>query len=542
MHTSLTPRRATWRTAGGIVALVLVATGAFVVDLGRPAFWDPGEGRYAQTVHEMMASGQWLVPTLNGVPYFDKPPGYYWLVAGSFHTFGLHEWAARLPSAIPALLTIAVTACFAWPRLGAATAIGSGLILATTTQFVALGRSVRMDMLLTLLLSATLFRAYALWTDDRPSSGRTWMLYALPAFGLLIKGPIAVVLPVLIVGALTALTRDLARLRRLRPGPGIAVAAIVAASWYVPTAITAPEYLRAFLWDQNVGRFVGAATGHGEPAWYFLWILPVSFLPWTFFAPAAVARACRRARRRHDLDVFLLCWIVLTVGFFSISRAKLATYVLPVFPPLALLVARHLRSVLAAGVATRRRELRVPAYLTTVGLAAVAIAVPIGVAIAFPAYVRPAAATLGLLPLALAGVWAIRQEQWRLGPPILLVAMLALHALFYRVGSPYVDEFSSLRRPAEIARELPDDTAIFAYKTRGHSFGFYDGRVITRLRSPEAVAAVLESAAPVALLTKRKYLERLRCRLAVPASIWWEGASGRVLITNVGTRESADLL
>lgn len=538
MRSVSTPGVVRLRVATGLAALTLTALVAFAVDLGRPALWDPGEGRYAQTVREMLTHGSWLAPTLNLAPYYDKPPGYYWLLAGSFRAFGFTEWAARLPSALPALLTIALTVGFAWRRMGPIPALGAGLILATTTQFVALGRSVRMDMLLTCLVSATLFRAYALWQDDGAAPGRarpprTWPIYVLPAIGLLVKGPVAALLPAMVLGTMTVLTGERRRLARLRPGPGLLVALAIAATWYVGAAVYAPAYLVTFLWDQNVGRFLDAATGHPEPFWYFLWMLPVTFLPWTLFLPGALHRAARRARRWHDLDLFLLAWIGLTVLFFSVSSAKLATYVLPTFPPLALLVARYLAAVARARAATQRRALLAPGVLWTAVLAAIAVATPVVVGVRFRASPTLAAWSLLLLPFAAYGAWAARRARWGRVPALVMLSTLVIHALFYRVGAPVVDEFVSLRGAAEAARDLPARTAMYAYKTRGHSFAFYDGRVVTRLRSPAAAAAVLAGPEPSALLTKEKHLDAIRAHLPEPVCVWWESASARVLVTNL---------
>ena len=156
------------RSAAGILGLATIVTVVMFLDLGRADLWDPGESRYAETVREMMVTGNWLDPTLGFLRYYDKPPGYFWLVGGAFKAFGQNEWAARLPSALAAVLTIALVVRFAWQRIGARAALGAGVILATAIQFVVLGRSVRMDMMLTLLLTATLLQAFVLW--EQPDS------------------------------------------------------------------------------------------------------------------------------------------------------------------------------------------------------------------------------------------------------------------------------------------------------------------------------------------------------------------------------------
>jgi 4-amino-4-deoxy-L-arabinose transferase-like glycosyltransferase len=526
--------------AAAVAALAAVVTITFVLDLGRAHFWDPGEGRYAEAVREMLLTGNWIVPTLNFTHYYDKPPGFFWLVAACFRLFGYSEWAARLPAVAAAIALIAATVAFGWRRVGPAAALGAGAILATAGAFVALGRSVRMDMILALTIGLTLFHAYTLWVDEdapgaaRSPSPRTWRLYVLPAFGVLVKGPIAIILPVLVVAAFTAATGEYWRLRRLRPGLGLAVALAIAGSWYAVAAVRAPDYLWTFLWRQNVDRFFEgtSGSGHTEPLWFYLWVLPVTFLPWSLFLPGAVRRAVQRSRRGEDLELFLLTWIVVVFVFFTLAHAKLATYLLPIFPALALLVAAYLRDVVAIPEAGRARAFAWPATVWTVAMFAAIATVTLGVALVAPVFTRQAAWALVLVVFPLAGVVLIRGQRWAAFPVLVFVATIACQMMFYRAGVPIVNEFSSLYAAADAARSLPDDAAVIAYKTRGHSFTFYAGRTVTRLRSPQAVAAALQGDAPVGLLTKRRYLDRIQVYLKEPICIWWQGASGRVFLAN----------
>lgn len=522
------------RTLLGVATLAAIVWAALLLDLGRPAFWDPGEGRYAEAVREMQLTGRWLQPTLEGERYADKPPTFFWLVAGAFQLLGQTEEAARLPSAIAGILTIALTVRFGWRRIGPRAALGAGAILATAALFVALARSVRMDALLTLLLTATLFQVYTLWTAGR---GRprthTWPIYILPALGLLVKGPIAVVLPALVVATVTLVTGERARLARLRPGAGAVAAILLIVAWYGTAAVLAPDYLASFIWRHNVGRFFRASSGHAEPLWYYLWVLPVSFLPWSLFLPGALVRAVHRARRGRDCELFLLAWCGTILVFFTLSQAKLATYLLPLFPPLALLVAAWLAAVVRAPRALRERALRIPAYAWIGGMVAVAIGTPTALAVRHPSFAVPATAALLLLAFPVLAWRALASNRSRRVPALVLGGALAVQVLFYRVGAPIVNEFVSLRSAAHVAAELPPTTPVFSYKTRGHSFSYYAGLPLTRVRSPEAAARVLDGAEPAALLTKAKYFERLQRQLKTPVCIWWQGPSGRVLLANV---------
>jgi 4-amino-4-deoxy-L-arabinose transferase-like glycosyltransferase len=541
--TSDTPERPsdTFRYAVAIAGLAAIVVVAFFLDLGRPYFWEPDEGRYAEIVREMLLTGNWITPTLNFAPYYDKPPGFFWLVAAVFQMLGTSEWAARLPAALAAVLTIAATAVFGWRRIGPMAALGAGAVLATAIGFVALGRSVRMDTVLTLTVSGTLFYAYALW--DAPGTAyeagakrpATWPLYVLSALGLLLKGPVAIALPVLVLAVLTLATGEYRRLLRFQPGLGALLAAAIASSWYVSAAVSAPDYLWVFLWRQNLGRFLGAGrgTGHTEAVWFFFWVLPLMFLPWTLFLPGALRRSLERLRSGDRVTLFLLAWFAVIFSFFTLSKAKLAPYILPVLPPLALLVAAHVVEALEAPEPARLRAFKMPGLVWVLGMLAGTIGVVVGVAVRYPSYGLRAAIALVLAVFPLGGLVALRRHHWRTVPALVLVGALTTHALFYRVGAPIVNEFSSFRTAAEVARALPTSAQVFAYKTRGHSFTFYAGRSLKRVRSPEAAAATLRGPEPAGLLTKAKHLAAIRRHLTAPASIWWQSASGRVLLSNL---------
>ena len=526
--------------AAGVLGLTTIVALAFFLDLGRPDFWDPGESRYAETIREMMVTGRWLTPTLGFVRYYDKPPGYFWLVGAAMHAFGPTEWAARLPSALAAVVTIGLVVAFAWRRLGPRAALAAGAVLATSIQFVVLGRSLRMDMLLTMLMTATLVHVFALGeaADERPARA-TWPLYVPPAIGVLVKGPIALVLPVLIVLVFVLVRRPRFEFRRFRPGPGAWIAAAIVVGWYALQAVRAPDYLWTFLWQHNFGRFVGRAlAGHHEPIWFFVWILPLTLLPWTVFLPGAFVHAVRRARRGDRLTAFLVTWCAVPFVFFSLSRAKLATYLLPIFPPLALLIGSYLDRMLRVPAASRLRAFRVPAWTWMVGMAVVALGTPIGVAIAYPGYGRRALLGVLLAAFPILGWQVQRQGRARLVPGLVLAAALVTQILFYRVGAPAVNELASLREAAEIARSLPLDAMVFAYKTRGHSFTYYGGRLVSRVRSPAQAAEALAGPAPTAVLVKRRHLEKIRQHLSAPVCIWWQGGSGRVLLANLPRRDA----
>jgi hypothetical protein len=181
----------------------------------------------------------------------------------------------------------------------------------------------------------------------------------------------------------------------------------------------------------------------------------------------------------------------------------------------------------------------VPALVWIVGMTLVAVGTPLGIAFAYPGYAHATLPTLLLALFPLLGWQAIRRDHWRTLPVLIAAAALVTQVMFYRVGAPVVNDFSSLRDAAEIARDLPDATTVFAYKTRGHSFTYYGGRTVMRVRSPAAVAEVLGRKVPTAVLVKARHLEKIRQHLSEPVFIWWQSPSGRALLANVPNQNAA---
>jgi 4-amino-4-deoxy-L-arabinose transferase-like glycosyltransferase len=504
----------------------------------------------------MLATHNWIAPTLNHVPYYDKPPGLYWMIAGMFLLFSPSEWAARFPAAAMGALTVVATLVFSWRRVGPAGALTAAAILCTTVFFVMVSRSVRMDVPLTFALTTALFYGYAVWeqpskrtrtgTTPPPAASSTcardvtpspeprrspWPIYTAVGLGALVKGPVALVLPILVFAALTVTTGTYSRLRRFWLDRRTWLAIALGASWYVAAALYAPDQLWAFLWRHNLGRFVAADSGHPQPWWFFLWVLPAAFLPWALFLPGALRQAIRRARRGRPLDMFLLSWIVVVVGFFSLSRCKLATYMLPAFPPLAIIVGRFLSHASRAPQLLRLKVFRAPALLWTAAMLFVSLGIVVAGTAEFPTYARAASSGAVLAILPLAGSFLMRRGRWHALPTLIVLSTLAGQLWMYRAASGAASEFGSLKEPAILARDLPS-ASLYSFRTHAYSFTFYDGRSVKRIRSPEAAVQALGSTQPVMLITKQKQLDEIQHDLTGETYVWWQSISGRVLVSN----------
>ena len=311
----------------------------------------PDEGRYAEVPREMLESGDWVTPRLNGIKYLEKPPLQYWATAAVFALFGEDEWTARLPTALAGLGGALVLA-FAAARLGSRREGWlAGFILASSWGYFFAAQYITLDMTLTLWLTcamAAFLLAQRAGIDARAE--RRWMLVAWGSMALavLTKGLIGIVLPGLALAVYVVVARDAAVLRRLHLVPGLALFAAIAVPWFALAQARNPEFFQFFFIHEHFARYTLSGHDRAAPWWYFLPIVLVGTMPWT---PLVIAALARRGRAREepptsriDVDRFLLVWAATVVVFFSLSSSKLPPYVLPALPALALLTARRFAS------------------------------------------------------------------------------------------------------------------------------------------------------------------------------------------------------
>jgi 4-amino-4-deoxy-L-arabinose transferase-like glycosyltransferase len=330
------------------MSLVLVAIGAvlFFINLGY-ALFEPDEARYAQIALEMQQSGNWLVPTLHGEPYLDKPPLLYWLTVASYSLFGVSEWSARLPCALAALFTVLATYLLGRCLVGDRAAWASALLLLMCGGFIAAGRFIMMDGPLTLFTTVALLAAFRGLSTEK---GIAWWVLCGTALGLgiLTKGPVAPVLclpPILALAWLTQ-NRELFRTRNLLAA--ILPAVVIAAPWFLMIAAEQAEFVGHFFWKHNFVRYTNAFD-HQQPWWFYLPMLALGMLPVSLLLPALAVYLGRRTEnetrlRSPELGALLLAagWIVV---FFSVSSCKLVTYILPAYPLLALALGKMITDI-----------------------------------------------------------------------------------------------------------------------------------------------------------------------------------------------------
>lgn len=316
----------------------------FLLATGRP-LTHPDEGRYAEIPREMLASGDWVTPHLNGVAYFEKPPLQYWATAIAYRVFGINEWSARFWTLLSGWLDVALVFLLARRLWGLRTAIVAAALLASTVLHFVMGQLMTLDMAFTCLMTAMLC-AFCMAQVNRGlarSTSQWWMLasWALLALATLTKGIVAIAIAGSVIGLYVLWQRDWAVLRTLRPVLGSIVFAVIAVPWFVLAARANPDFLSFFFVHEHLQRYLTDNAQRVEPWWYFLVILAVGVLPWLPQMASALLHGWRAnvARGHFDVGRLLWIWCAFIFVFFSLSNSKLAPYVLPIVPVLALLTA-----------------------------------------------------------------------------------------------------------------------------------------------------------------------------------------------------------
>lgn len=348
---------------GGTLLLAALCAPMFI-QLGRWPLIDPDEGRNAEVAREMLASGQWLVPHFNGLPFLDKPPFLFWAIASSFAVFDLSEVAARLPVALSGAAVVLLTFALGRTLLDARRGFWAAAIVATSPLVLIFSRLVIFDMPFTALVTLALYALVRAQLSPRPPG---WLCVAGLSMGVavLTKGPVGFVLPLLgWMAARSTLPRSEHWAPRHAWLATIPFAAAVAAPWVIQVAWAEPDFLRYALFEETVQRFVSPARFHRSGPFYYPWLVAFSGLGvWAAvllaFAPLGTSVECS-TRERATVSFGLRAAGAMLL-FFSLCASKRPGYVLPAFVPLALVV--------AVGVTAARR--RAVAAVQIVGTGAV---------------------------------------------------------------------------------------------------------------------------------------------------------------------------
>src|ERR1017187_6950452 len=288
-------------------SLVAFCGGVFLFHLGGLALSEPDEGRNAEIAREILLLKDWVTPHYDFVPYLDKPMLFYWLEAVAFKICGASAWAARLPSTLAAVGCVLLVYDLARARWGLDSALWSSLILATSPLFVAFARISIFDMTLTFFVTLALWAFSRAADHHRRRRGR-WLVAMCAAMALatLTKGPIGVVLPGLVIIVWALLTRRWWFLRSRALAVGLSLFALVAVPWYVWAELRNPGYLRYFLVEENLLRYLTPRFRKGEPWYFYLIVLSLGAFPWSalFYQMLKGIRAAMKDERTRLICIW----------------------------------------------------------------------------------------------------------------------------------------------------------------------------------------------------------------------------------------------
>jgi len=436
----------------------------------------------------MIASHDYVTPRLNGVNYFEKPPLLYWAVAGCLQVFGFNEWAVRIMPALSGLGGVLLTYAAARRWQGRAVGLASAVVLGTSLLFFALSRILILDMAVSMLMCATLF-CFILGVRETPGARRRWLfygLYASAALATLTKGLIGFLVTGAVMFLWLLIFNQWKRLRPLHLPSGIALFLAIAAPWHILAAQRNDTWAQFYFVHEHWERFTTTTHGRYEPWWYFIPIVILGLFPWMGFVPAALREALAGgwAKRKENADAwFLVVWVGFVFLFFSKSQSKLIPYILPVFPPLAVLIGGWWARRWVDGAVQRLRA-GLNGFVFVSGLLAVALIV----AVMKPGVIREPGQAELLRPYAFAMaavllVGGLSAPWWarRRGVRGVLGAIVATAIGLYfclMLAAPHIQKPGTKDLAAIVLQKIKTGDKVYHYAEFFHDFTFYAQRTV----------------------------------------------------------------
>ncbi len=459
----------------------------FAFRLGSSPLANPDEGRYAEIPREMIATGDWVTPRLDGVNYFEKPPLMYWTVALCLEAFGSSEWALRLTPAVCALGGVLLTYAAARRFYGVGAGRAAAGVLGTSVLYFGAGRFLALDLMVSVLMTATLV-CFILALDEPAGTRRRWLFYGLytsAALATLTKGFIGFLVTGAVMFFWLLVFKQWRRLRPLYLPTGALLFLAIALPWHLLAAARNETWAHRYIVFEHWERFTTTQHGRVQPWHFFIWILLGGMFPWSGFLWGAVRDAVRGGWARRDENAtawFFVTWALFVLGFFSLSGSKLPPYILPIFPALAVLVGKQIAGALARGGSGLRFGFGGFAFGCGV------LAVGAALAALKPGVIHTAEQAAALRPFALvlaasfftggiAAAWLAKSRGVRAG----LVAMIATMLVFFGVLAMARTDIQRVGTKAlamKFLAEAQPGERVIHFGEFFHDFTFYTHRLV----------------------------------------------------------------
>ena len=468
--------------------MLLLCGLTFFLGLGGLPLLGPDEPRYAEIGREMWASGDWITPRMNGYLWFEKPIWLYWGQAISYHLFGVGEFAARFPSALAALVTVGFMAFAIGKLVSRRWGFLAGAVLATSAFWLALSRAASTDMGLACAMAVSVLAGTLAFNSAGRARTGYWVLFAFAlGVSMLAKGLVGILLICVIIGVYRLLMKQpigpSMRRNSMIIWGGILVFALTTASWYVPvTMINGMTFIDEFFVNHHFKRFFENEFHHVQPFYFYWFVVLGEMLPWTFFLAGGIARLKQLGARdsKHG-SLLLMAWIwaLVPMLFFSASKSKLPSYILPSLPPLAIIIGWELERIWRGEVDIWGK----------IGLGFTSVISAI-IGVGFAVYVFKNGVAVGglgalalllppLLGLGALAAWLLKKREVALSATVVLTASVVLAAVILLF--PHLSHTISKKDVSVAAFQAlkPGESLVFYRKQKEYAPVFYArGRVL----------------------------------------------------------------
>lgn len=341
------PPQASWWP--DILLITLLAFALYSLFLGAYPLLIPDEGRYSDVVREMLRTGNYITPLYNGIPFLDKPPLYYWIQTLFVHFIGLNEWGLRLWP-----VTIATIGCIGTYITGRhlfnrRTGWMAAMVLGSSAFYFVMAHVADLDLTVAIFITFSLYCFLLALEKTETQRWYFYSAYVFAALAILTKGLIGIVIPMMVIGLWILFLNRWKLLRRMHIVSGLIIILIICGPWFYLVQQQNHNFFHYFFYVQQFHRYLTHEFNSRHGLWFYPFILLVGTLPWSFFVIAAFIQKIKTTwqdRQHHKKPLFLLLWVIGVTVFFSIPISKSMGYILPVFPPIALLTASHLEKII----------------------------------------------------------------------------------------------------------------------------------------------------------------------------------------------------
>lgn len=525
-----------------LIVILTLATTPYFMRLGASSLWDSNEAFYAETPREMIESRDYINPSFNYKPRFNKPPLSYWVVAAFYWIFGVSEAVERLAIVLGAIVLIATA--YGLGRLAFSQEAGlmAAIGLAASPRFLMFSRRIMIDVYLAMFMALALL--LFMLAERQPKRRRIYLaaMYASIGLGVLTKGPVAMLLPAIAFFIYLAAYRSLRRFRELMLPAGALIITVIALPWYV--AIYAQHgwgYIQDFILRDNLSRFAGQAWGPSRGPLFYVGVIAGDFFPWSLFFAAALWGEARKrfgwwgASSRSAGDptspitveaalarqsALLIIWIIVIVSFFSISRSKEDLYILPIYPAAAA-IAGNLLARCLGGSQSADFPVRVTAALMGIVLLAGGAGALFlfgggaqGYELGGSTAIGSTAIVGGLISISAV---AFRKKMLTVLAPV--TAVVILNWIFVLRTLPDFERYKPVRPLCEVASSKPRDSLIGYYRLASPSMTFYLRRPIFEYFSPEEITTAFSSGKDVYCVMTAADYDSLKHELPAPTHV-----------------------